>query len=251
MYKSLLHDALVHLHHNIPPGLYRVLNKQYNRVHSISQGTGAHLHVTPFQLETYTQIIKDVKRSKHLDSSVLRSVLYSIAVLEPTGYCQGMHFLMSYLLSVLNNEGEIVLRVFDTFIYEFHFDTYWDAGFTGVKHDLQLLSLLIEKRLPYFHNLLKQHEIVPEMFALRWFLCFFTTDVEDTNCLDFIFLYILERQRKALIHVAFVVCKEANDIFLEDSPDTIEFILRTIEQTCRACTVNKIMNVKVSSGELN
>ena len=253
-YSTLLKDSLETINHCIPPGLYPVLKRKYKRIKGLMCGNkpGPYPSDYTYCINIYKQIEKDLKRTPGCPVA-LYSLLFCISTFQPTGYCQGMNYLIRYIYIKTGNNSSLTFKVFDTLIYSYNFKNYWSNGLSGVKEDMHELSLLIETRLPCLAKLMKQHEIHVEMFAVRWFICMFTADIQDVDCLDFVFLYVLNRRRKALVHVAFVVCKQVNDMIIKgdlDIEDSLQVILESFQTKCKHLSIIHIQKTKVSTEEL-
>jgi hypothetical protein len=84
------------------------------------------------------------------------------------GYHQGMGFVASFLRLFLDEEETI--RVLEaTNAHPRYIPGYWRAQAVGFATDAQVLDYAMERELPQVHAHLRQHSLLPETFAQKWF----------------------------------------------------------------------------------
>jgi hypothetical protein len=215
----------------VPPGLYKSLLAQTSKDHDV--------------------IKKDVKRLPNAHPQ-LRHVLHAISIYQPTGYCQGLHLIVNYILE-LGYRPETTFIIFDCLLYHptTNLLSYWNLEFPQLQADLKILQTVIMKRYKRVTKCMIENDIETPMFALRWLLCLFLQDIEQPEIQDYVFLYFLKKGRKALLHTALAACEQAEQKLKQDNITHMDLqeIIELLHNCCKHIQVEQIRTCKLKSEE--
>lgn len=129
--------------------------------------------------EYYHKVVEaDVRRTLEEKSEEnqekLSNVLRSLAKRNPfIGYCQGMNFIINFLVIMRFEEEEIFWLA--TALFEEILPSNYYTNMLGVAIDLKLVEVFLKLRRPRLHAKLQSLSVNLSIFSLEWLVCLFTT----------------------------------------------------------------------------
>ena len=104
----------------------------------------------------------------------MSKILYSFARKNPyIGYCQGMNFIVSFLLTMQFTDEE-VFWLLNCLMENFTPFNYY-TNMMGVAVDLKIIEAIIKIKEPKLYAKLKDLGVDISIFMLEWLVCLFTS----------------------------------------------------------------------------
>ena len=199
-----------------------------------------HLLEQQIQNEVSEQIERDLhrqfpenelfRRYSEIGTTDLRRVLYAYAVYNPKlGYCQGQGPIAGTLL--MHMTAEEAFWTMAQLIDVYGFAGYYYDGLVGLKVDFEILYSCLKRHSKTSYMLLKQHDVMPELFMTDWFMCAFARQLRWPCVLrlwDVLFLdgpIVLFKAAILIIHTQISINK--NKQRLSDMMEIIEALKQT------------------------
>ena len=116
------------------------------------------------------------------------------------GYCQGMNYIVGFLLMV---SGSAESEVFSFFIHlceEFSLFECFSEEMQGLHKKMWMFDKLLKKFSPELSNHFIAQELTEDMWIFKWFLSLYTT-VFDLKSIPVIWRFILERGPRGLFEL--------------------------------------------------
>jgi hypothetical protein len=129
--------------------------------------------------EYYGKIIEaDVRRTLEKKSEEtqgrLKDILRCLAIRNPyVGYCQGMNFIVNFLIGMGFAEEEcfwVAVEVFEEVLPKNYY-----TNMLGVAIDIKLVEVFLRLKRPDVFNKLQELGVTISIFALEWLVCLGTT----------------------------------------------------------------------------
>ncbi|EQC31766.1 hypothetical protein SDRG_10555 [Saprolegnia diclina VS20] len=136
---------------------------------------------------TFRNGIYDPATSCNVDEAaaqaMLSRLLRAYAALDPEiGYCHGMTFLGSALLSCLAYDEASAFEIFAALLLHYTFrDVFRCPDLPGAKLRMYQLDCLVRVHLPHVGSALLKHKVHPQMYASGWILALFVHEVSLTS----------------------------------------------------------------------
>lgn len=128
---------------------------------------------------TNPQIEKDVNRTfmKDIEQTpkniqMLRNILNCINKYNPSGYCQGMNFIVGYLLKITNFDEVKTFHIFKNILYDIK--GYFEVGLPLLKKNNDLFTKNLKELNPKLFKYFQKHDIVNEFWVGKWLQTLFT-----------------------------------------------------------------------------
>ena len=175
------------------------------------------------------QIEKDINRTfmtsteqttKNLQ--ILRNILNCINKYNPSGYCQGMNFIVGYLLKVTNFDEVRTFYIFKSILYDIK--GYFEEGFPLLKKNNNIFNQNFKKFYPKLHQHFQKHEILNEFWFGKWFQTLFTLCLQFDE-LNIIWDLLLIKGFDFIIYIGLAIIgfMEKDILELKDSTDIISY----------------------------
>ena len=175
------------------------------------------------------QIEKDIKRTfisyneqTTNNFKILRNILNCINNYNASGYCQGMNFIVGYLLKVTNFDEVRTFYIFKNILFDIK--GYFEEGFPLLKKNINIFNKYFKELYPKLHRLFQKNEILDEFWVGKWFQTLFTLCVQFEE-LNIIWDIILIKGFYFIIYISLAIIDfmEKDILELNDSSDIIAF----------------------------
>ena len=176
------------------------------------------------------QIEKDINRTfmKEKEQTknniqILKNILYGINTYNESGYCQGMNFIVGYLLKLTNYDEVKTFYIFKSVLCDIK--GYFEVGFPLLKKNNEAFNKMFKESYPKLFKHFQKHEIVNEFWIGKWFQTLFTLSLPFDE-LNMIWDVLLIRGFDFIIYICLALCgyieKELLD--LKDSAEIINYL---------------------------
>ena len=176
------------------------------------------------------QIEKDINRTfmKEKEQTtnniqILKNILYGINTYNASGYCQGMNFIVGYLLKLTNYDEVKTFYIFKSVLCDIK--GYFEVGFPLLKKNNEAFNKMFKESYPKLFKHFQKHEIVNEFWIGKWFQTLFTLSLPFDE-LNMIWDVLLIRGFDFIIYICLALCgyieKELLD--LKDSAEIINYL---------------------------
>ena len=125
------------------------------------------------------QIEKDINRTfmKETEQTpkniqILKNILSCINTYNTSGYCQGMNFIVGYLLKLTNYDEVKTFYIFKNILYDIK--GYFEDGFPLLKKNNNLFTKNFKELCPKLYKHFQKHDIVNEFWVGKWLQTLFT-----------------------------------------------------------------------------
>lgn len=196
--------------------------------------------------KTNPQIEKDINRTfmKEKEQTpnniqILKNILYCINTYNKSGYCQGMNFIVGYLLKLTNYDEVKTFYIFKNVLCDIK--GYFEDGFPLLKKNNEIFNKIFKESYPKLFKHFQKYEIVNEFWIGKWFQTIFTLSLPFDE-LNMIWDVLLIRGFDFMIYICLALCgfieKELLD--LKDSAEIISYLDKVLNsQDSGLIQVNK------------
>ena len=184
-------------------------------------------------VQSNSQIEKDLNRTIMNESEKTKQNLYILKNIlncinkYNDGYCQGMNFIVGFLLKITNYEEIKTFYIFKNILPEIK--GYFEDDFPLLKKNISIFDEYFKKLYPKLYNHFKNNDVFNELWVGKWFQTLFTLSIpfeELCNIWDILiikgFYYII------YIGLAFIGSIQNELLKLNDSSDILSFIKSTL-----------------------
>ena len=180
------------------------------------------------------QIEKDVNRTFMTSTEqttkniqILRNILNCINKYNASGYCQGMNFIVGYLLKVTNYDEVRTFYIFKSILYDIK--GYFEEGFPLLKKNNNKFSKYFKELYPKLHQHFQNHEILNEFWFGKWFQTLFTLCLQIDE-LNIIWDILLIKGFDFIIYISLAIIgsMEKDLLILKDSTDIISYFNKVL-----------------------
>jgi len=184
---------------------------------------------------TNPQIEKDIKRTfiSYNEQTVnnfkiLRNILNCINKYNPSGYCQGMNFIVGYLLKVTNFDEVRTFYIFKNILFDIK--GYFEEGFPLLRKNNNKFNKYFKELYPKLHKHFQENEILNEFWVGKWFQTLFTLCVQFDE-LNIIWDILLIKGFNFIIYISLAIIDfiEKDILALKDSSDIIAFFDKVLK----------------------
>ena len=184
--------------------------------------------------ETCPQIEKDLNRTflntleqtpKNLQC--LRNILNCIHRYNQSGYCQGMNYIVGYLLKLTNFNEVKTFYIFKNILYDIK--GYFEEGFPLLKKNTILFNKYFKELNPKLYYHFQKYEIINEFWVSKWLQTLFTLSFpfEELNC---IWDVLLIRGFDFIIYICLSIIDflEKDILELKESSNIISYLEKSL-----------------------
>lgn len=145
----------------------------------------------------------DMQKFGCYGQNALYRVLSKFATQYPkVGYCQGMNYVIGFLLMVSGSKEEEVYLFFVRLCEEFNLFEAFSEDMKELRKNMWIFDKMFEKYFPKLYNHFCDQEITNDMWIFKWLLSFFTTSL-PINVVVRVWDYIIIKGLKGCFQVSF------------------------------------------------
>jgi hypothetical protein len=165
----------------------------------------------------------------------LRNILVCYSTRNTSvGYCQGMNFIASRLLLIMDNEEQafwLFLQIMEKMVSLIYY-----ADLTGIIIETTLIETLLPIYLPELHDYLEKNNfnLTISNFIHKWMVCIFTQTLKIEMVYTFLDFFFIDGCISLLKNSLFIFASLQEEILQQDSFEEIYAVLTEVE--------NKITN---------
>jgi hypothetical protein len=222
-----------------------IISIKYNRNHyyNYNQELKEYKSILEKQVNN-PQIEKDIKRTfisyneqTENNFKILRNILNCINSYNKSGYCQGMNFIVGYLLKVTNFDEVRTFYIFKNILFDIK--GYFEEGFPLLKKNNNLFNKYFKELHPKLHKHFLKNEILNDFWVGKWFQTLFTLCVQFEE-LNIIWDILLIKGFDFIIYISLSIADfiEKDILELKDSSDIIAFFDKVLNPQVNV-SVNK------------
>ena len=180
------------------------------------------------------QIEKDVNRTfmKELEQTPkniqsLRNILNCINKFNSSGYCQGMNYIVGYLLKLTNFDEIKTFYIFRSVLCDIK--GYFQVGFPLLKKNNNLFDKLFKESYPKLYKHFQKHDIVNEFWVGKWFQTLFTLSLPFEE-LNVIWDVLLIRGFDFIVYICLALLEfiEKDLLEIKDSADIVNYLEKVL-----------------------
>lgn len=161
----------------------------------------------------------------------LFSVLKCISIIEPEiGYVQGMGYMVAILLLYVDKVDafNIMLKIINNKTYGMK--PFYMPQMPGLKISFYIFLSLFKKFMPRLHEHLLLEMIPPAMYATKWFMTIFSTNIPIELTLRIWDVFFIEGQ-KIVYRIALAILKINEKALLTADCEKVSIILKNYLET--------------------
>ena len=180
------------------------------------------------------QIEKDIHRTFIRDEEktpnnlqILKNVLNCINSYSQSGYCQGMNYIVAFLLKISNYNEVMTFYFFRNILDDIK--GYFEEGFPLLNKNVEIFESYFSELYPKIYKHFKKHEIINEFYITKWLQTLLTLFLPFEE-LSIIWDVLLIRGFDFIIFIclAFFDFIEDNLLKLKESADIIHYMEKTM-----------------------
>ena len=180
------------------------------------------------------QIEKDIHRTFIRDEEktpnnlqILKNVLNCINSYSQSGYCQGMNYIVAFLLKISNYNEVMTFYFFRNILDDIK--GYFEEGFPLLNKNVEIFESYFRELYPKIYKHFKKHEIINEFYITKWLQTLLTLFLPFDE-LSIIWDVLLIRGFDFIIFIclAFFDFIEDNLLKLKESADIIHYMEKTM-----------------------
>ena len=180
------------------------------------------------------QIEKDIHRTFIRDEEktpnnlqILKNVLNCINSYSQSGYCQGMNYIVAFLLKISNYNEVMTFYFFRNILDDIK--GYFEEGFPLLNKNVEIFESYFGGFYPKIYKHFKKHEIINEFYITKWLQTLLTLFLPFEE-LSIIWDVLLIRGFDFIIFIclAFFDFIEDNLLKLKESADIIHYMEKTM-----------------------
>ena len=180
------------------------------------------------------QIEKDIHRTFIRDEEktpnnlqILKNVLNCINSYSQSGYCQGMNYIVAFLLKISNYNEVMTFYFFRNILDDIK--GYFEEGFPLLNKNVEIFESYFRELYPKIYKHFKKYEIINEFYITKWLQTLLTLFLPFEE-LSIIWDVLLIRGFDFIIFIclAFFDFIEDNLLKLKESADIIHYMEKTM-----------------------
>lgn len=207
-----------------------IINEKYNEHHyfNYDQELKEYKSILEKPLNN-PQIEKDLNRTfmtvtdqtnKNIQS--LRNILNCINKYNLSGYCQGMNYIIGYILKLTNFDEVLTFYIFKNILFDIK--GYFEVGFPLLKKNNDLFNKNFKELYPKLFIHFQKNEIVNEFWVGKWFQTLFTITLPFGE-LNIVWDALLLKGFDFIIYISLAIIDyiEKDLLKLKESDDIISY----------------------------
>ena len=180
------------------------------------------------------QIEKDINRTIMKESEqtpnniqILKNILSCINTYNSSGYCQGMNFIVGFLLRMTNYDEVKTFYIFKNILCDIK--GYFEDGFPLLKKNINLFNTNFKELCPKLYKHFQKHDIVNEFWVSKWMQTLFTLSIPLEE-LTIIWDVLLIRGFDFIVYICLAITEfiEKELLELKESAEIISYLEKVL-----------------------
>lgn len=180
------------------------------------------------------QIEKDINRTfmKEIEQTpkniqILKNILNAINVFDSSGYCQGMNFIVGFLLKLTNYDEVKTFYIFKNILCDIK--GYFEDGLPLLKLNNRLFNKNFKELCPKLHKCFQKNDIVNEFWVSKWLQTLFTLSLPFEE-LTIIWDVLLIRGFDFIVYICLAIIEilEKDLLEIKESSEIISYLERVL-----------------------
>ena len=180
------------------------------------------------------QIEKDINRTfmKEIEQTpkniqILKNILNAINVFDSSGYCQGMNFIVGFLLKLTNYDEVKTFYIFKNILCDIK--GYFEDGLPLLKLNNRLFNKNFKELCPKLHKRFEKNDIVNEFWVSKWLQTLFTLSLPFEE-LTIIWDVLLIRGFDFIVYICLAIIEilEKDLLEIKESSEIISYLERVL-----------------------
>ena len=213
---------------------YKITLNNYKKA-ELNPNISKNLRIIKLDVER-TFFNENIKKNRKKTENILELVNY---LYEKTGYCQGMNFLVKFLLNVIEYNEEDVFYIMCGLIENTEFLNNFTQDLEFYQNYFKMFEKIIEIFFPLIFQKMKLYKIEAYFYCPSWFFTLFTGIFQNFNdaknypkCLILIFENFLLKGYLAIFQVGFCLINYYKEKIIQlDSNNLGEFLTVYLNQS--------------------
>ena len=181
-----------------------------------------------------TRTFSDISYQTEKNLNILKNLMIFISSLTKDGYCQGMNFIVGFILTVTNFDEiksyYILKNIFP------QIKGYFETGFPLLKKNINLFYKLFCKLYPKLNSHFAKHDVYAQFWVGRWLQTLFILSLPfDELCFIWDLLLIKGFNFAIYISLAIVYYLEKYLMKLDDSSDILFYLKNALNPESKYC----------------
>ena len=175
-----------------------------------------------------TRTFSDISYQTQKNLNILKNLMICTSSLTKDGYCQGMNFIVGFILTVTNFDEiksyYILKNIFPVI------KGYFETGFPLLKKNINLFYKLFSKLYPKLNAHFAKNDVFAQFWVGRWLQTLFTLSLPfDELCFIWDLLLIKGFNFAIYISLAIVYYLEKYLMKLDDSSDILSYLKNALK----------------------
>ena len=180
------------------------------------------------------QIEKDINRTFMKENEqtpnniqILKNILSCINIYNSSGYCQGMNFIVGYLLKMTNYDEVKTFYIFKNILFDIK--GYFEEGFPLLKKNNNLFNINFKELCPKLYKHFQKHDIVNEFWVSKWLQTLFTLSIPFEE-LTIIWDVLLIRGFDFILYICLAIIEfiEKDLLELKESAEIVSYLEKVL-----------------------
>ena len=181
-----------------------------------------------------TRTFSDISYQTEKNLNILKNLMIFTSSLTKDGYCQGMNFIVGFILTVTNFDEiksyYILKNIFP------QIKGYFETGFPLLKKNINLFYKLFCKLYPKLNSHFAKHDVYAQFWVGRWLQTLFILSLPfDELCFIWDLLLIKGFNFAIYISLAIVYYLEKYLMKLDDSSDILFYLKNALNPESKYC----------------
>ena len=180
------------------------------------------------------QIEKDINRTFMKENEqtpnniqILKNILSCINIYNSSGYCQGMNFIVGYLLKMTNYDEVKTFYIFKNILFDIK--GYFEEGLPLLKKNNNLFNINFKELCPKLYKHFQKHDIVNEFWVSKWLQTLFTLSIPFEE-LTIIWDVLLIRGFDFILYICLAIIEfiEKDLLELKESAEIVSYLEKVL-----------------------
>ena len=158
---------------------------------------------------------------------ILKNILSCINTYNSSGYCQGINFIVGFLLKMTNYDEVKTFYIFKNILYDIK--GYCEDGFPLLKKNINVFTTNFKELYPKLYKHFQKHDIVNEFWVSKWLQTLFTLSIPFEE-LTSIWDVLLIRGFDFIVYICLAIIEfiEKDLLELKESAEIISYLEKVL-----------------------